>query len=95
MKTGSRVKQGDPTSLSTEGVHPLLDTRQSTLRHESVGSWATLVLPIMKQPNILEEDVSLFSNSAWKWQQGACSQHTMGNLQCKLIPFQKTGLPTV
>lgn len=92
MKTGSKVKQGDPTSLSTEGVHPLLDTRGLTLRHKTVGNQATPVLPITKQPNILQ--VSLFSISAWKSQQGAYSHHTTEKLPRELIPFQKRGLPT-
>lgn len=68
MKIGSKTKQRDPTSLSTEGVHPWLDTRGSTLRRESVGNWATPVLLVAKQPSILKKEVSLFSNSAWKWQ---------------------------
>lgn len=51
MKTGSKVKQGDPTSLSTEGVHPLLDTRGLTLRHKTVGNQATPVLPITRSQN--------------------------------------------
>lgn len=51
------------------------------LRQESVGNWATPVLQIMNQPKVLKKDVSLFSNSAWKSQQGAYSHYTMEKLQ--------------
>lgn len=94
MNTGSKVKQRDPTRLLTAGVHPLLDPRESPLGCESVGNQAAPVLPIVKQANISRKEVSLFSKSAWKLQQGTYSHPTMEKLRCKLIPFQKTELPT-
>lgn len=62
--------QINPTSLFTQGVHPLPD-----IRSESVGNWTTPVLPITKQPSIWKKEVSSFSNSAWKSQQGAYAHH--------------------
>lgn len=70
MKNGSKVRQRDPTSLFTEGVHPLPD-----IKYESAGNQTTPVLPITKQPNIWKKEVSSFSSSAWKSQQGAYAHH--------------------
>lgn len=70
MKNGSKVRQRDPTSLFTEGVHPLPD-----IKYESAGNRTTPVLPITKQPNIWKKEVSSFSSSAWKSQQGAYAHH--------------------